>query len=105
MDRLVDIASVIRSKNAGPFQVTIDLMFATAADYHRVLASGVLQPERICDLYRALPADVQVIPFERVLAIKVTVPRRWGSCGSGSSGDRDVYGAQQHGPLAELQVP
>jgi hypothetical protein len=105
MARLGDLVSVMRSKNAGPFQVTIDLMFPEAAPFHRVARSGVLTPERIATLYRAKPAEVQVIPFERVLAIKITVPRRWGVLGSGSAGDRDVYGAQQHGPLVGLEIP
>lgn len=105
MARLGELVSVMRSKNAGPFQVTIDLMFPEPAPFHRVVRSGVLTPARIAALYRAQPDDVQVIPFERVLAIKITVPRRWGVLGSGSAGDRDVYGAQQHGPLVDLQVP
>ena len=37
MPQLGDLASVIRSKNAGPFQVTIDIMFAKAGDYARAL--------------------------------------------------------------------
>ena len=105
MARLGELVSVMRSKNAGPFQVTIDLMFPEAAPFHRVVGSGVLTPESVAALYRARPEDVQVIPFERVLAIKITVPRRWGTLGSGSAGDRDVYGAQQHGPLVGLEVP
>jgi len=40
-----------------------------------------------------------------VRAIKITVPRRTGEHGSGSAFDRDVYGAQQHGPLVELRIP
>lgn len=50
-------------------------------------------------------AAVRVIPLGRVRAIKVTMPRRFGRSGSGSSFDRDVYVAQQHGPLAEFLVP
>lgn len=105
MAKLGDVVSVLRTKNAGPFQITIDLMFAEQADFDRVIDSGVLTPERIGKLYRALPHDVQVIPFARVRAIKITVPRRWGTPGSGSSGDRDVYGAQQHGPLVGMEIP
>ncbi len=105
MAKLGDVVSVLRSKNAGPFQITIDLMFADLAGFHRVIGSGVLTPERISELFRASPNDVQVIPFERVRAIKITVPRRWGTPGSGSTGDRDVYGAQQHGPLVEIEIP
>lgn len=105
MARLRDLASVMRSKNAGPFQITIDLMFPDAASFRRVAGPGVLSGERIGRIYGCAAADVQIVPFERVLAIKITVPRRWGTSGSGSTGDRDVYGAQQHGPLTELEIP
>lgn len=105
MARLGELVSVMRSKNAGPFQITIDLMFPDAASFRRALESDALSARRIAALYRAGADEVQVIPFERVLAIKITVPRRWGTLGSGSPGDRDVYGAQQHGPLVDLEVP
>ena len=73
--KLGELVSVLRSKNAGPFQITIDLMFADLASYRRVLDSGVLTADRVGDLYKVPPGEVQVIPFERVRAIKVTVPR------------------------------
>jgi hypothetical protein len=105
MTRLQDLADVLRSKNAGPFQITIDLMFNDADVYHRVRTSGVLTPGRIGAAYAIEPDAVRVIPFDRVRAIKVTMPRRFASNGSGSAFDRDVYGAQQHGPLADLLIP
>jgi hypothetical protein len=104
MARLGEIASVIRSKNAGPFQVTFDIMFANADDYRRVLDSKGFTAAEVAKRYRISEIDVAVIPFERVHAIKITIPRRWGSRGSGSAGDRDVYGAQQHGPLADIEI-
>jgi hypothetical protein len=105
MTRLQDLAHVLRSKNAGPFQITIDIMFNDPAVYRRVCDSGVLTSARIGIAYGIEPDAVRVIPFERVRAIKVTMPRRFGSNGSGSAFDRDVYGAQQHGPLAEFMIP
>ena len=104
MPTLGDLASVIRSKNAGPFQITIDIMFAGAADYQRALNSPRFTAAEIARRYRIGEAEVALIPFERVYAIKITIPRRWGSRGSGSVGDRDVYGAQQHGPLVDLEI-
>jgi len=101
---LGDLASVIRSKNAGPFQITIDVMFAAADDYQRTLKSARFTAAEIARRYRIEEAQVALIPFARVNAIKITIPRRWGSRGSGSMGDRDVYGAQQHGPLVDLEI-
>lgn len=102
---LGDLASVIRSKNAGPFQITIDVMFADATTYRRVVDAQVLTALEVARRYGVGEADVDIITFDRVFSIKVTIPRRWGSRGSGSVGDRDVYGAQQHGPLLDLSVP
>ncbi|OZI34943.1 hypothetical protein CAL29_15955 [Bordetella genomosp. 10] len=104
MATLQALADVLRSKNAGPFQITIDIMFNQEDAYRRVLASGVVTPANIAPRYQVDAAQVRVIPFDRVRAIKVTLPRRWGVNGSGSSFDRDVYGAQQHGPLADLEI-
>ena len=100
--RLYDCAKVIRSKNAGPFTLTIDLLFDDAAAFRRVLASPALTPERIAALYCCDAASVRVCPFERALAIKVTMTRPGAS--SGAPGDRDVYGSQQHFPLAGVDV-
>jgi len=99
-----ELASVLRSKNAGPFQITIDVIFGDAQNYQRVLQSGVLNVASVAKLYQVDPQDVSIIPFERVSAVKVTIPRSFGTRGSGSAFDRDVYGAQQHGPLAALVV-
>lgn len=104
MPRIQDLASVLRSKNAGPFQTTIDIMFDDESSYRLVLGAATMTPERIGALYDT-PSDlVRVIAFDRVRAIKVCMPRRWGSNGSGSAFDRDVYGAQQHGPLGDAEV-
>lgn len=105
MTQLQDLADVIRSKNAGPFQITIDLMFNDLSSYRRVLESHVLTAENIAQIYQLQAGDIAIIPFERVRAIKITMPRKWGSNGSGSAFDRDVYGAQQHGPMAGLEIP
>lgn len=104
MPTLYELATVLRSKNAGPFEITIDVMFDDEAAYRRVRDSEALSPQAIGTAYRIDPRRVRIIPFDRVLAIKVTLPRLSGERGSGSVGDRDVYGAQQHGPLAGLTI-
>jgi hypothetical protein len=105
MTTLGELADVMRSKNAGPFQFTIDLMFNDRAVYDRVKRSGVIAAGVIAPLYGVEPDLVRIMPFDRVRAIKITIPRRTGDHGSGSAFDRDVYGAQQHGPLVDLRIP
>lgn len=100
--RLVDLARVVRSKNAGPFQVTLDVMFDSPELLAQVVEAGVLTSEAVGGRY-AVPADrVRVVVFPPANAIKVTLPRR---VSSGSARDTDVYGTQQHTPLLELAVP
>jgi hypothetical protein len=98
--RLYDCAKVIRSKNAGPFTLTIDLMFESGEAFHRALDSPSFTCERIAELYGVEASSVRICPFERVLAIKVSMPRPGAS--SGAPGDRDVYGSQQHFPMGDL---
>jgi len=101
MARLYDLAHVIRSKNAGPFTLTIDLMFEDRASYDRAITSPEFTASTVAALYGTEPESVAIHTFERCLAIKVTLPRR---CSAGAPGDTDVYGCQQHFPLAGLNV-
>lgn len=98
---LYDLARVCRSKNAGPFLITVDLMFRNEADYERALHSSGLQPAAIAALYRVAPEKVMVKPFRRILTIKVDLPRE---VSAGAPDDTDVYGSQQHFPLGGLEV-
>ena len=99
--KLSDLAQVIRSKNAGPRRLTLDIIFATDADYQRAAQSPSLGPEAIGRLYH-LPADqVTVIPYPVGRAIKVVMAR---IMMAGDPGDVDVYGAQQHAPMLGIEL-
>lgn len=39
MTKLVDITNIIRSKNSGPYELTMDIMFKTLQDYENVCSS------------------------------------------------------------------
>lgn len=97
---LASITDVIRSKNAGPYELTFDIMFTTRAWFERAVAAGVFNTALICRLYRIPPEDVLgIIAYAPAKAIKVTIRRP--IC-SGDIGETDVYGAQQHAPLLDL---
>ncbi|MDB5416092.1 MAG: hypothetical protein JWR10_4427 [Rubritepida sp.] len=102
-ERLDRIAKVIRSKNAGPFEITFDIMFDDAGAYHRVKRSGVIEPVRMAAAYGIPVKDVLVCkPFDAALAFKITIRR---PVSSGDLMDTDVYGCQQHVPLTGIMVP
>ena len=102
MTKLRDLAKVIRSKNAGALLISLDVIFDGEDTYKRVLNSGVLIPRTIAPLYKVSDNEVAVIPFDVALAIKITIPRPFPA---GSPGDADIYGAQQHAPLMEIEIP
>jgi len=103
VQKLREVARVIRSKNAGPFELTLDVIFGSPEDFHRVRQAGVLHAARIAELYGVTPDSVLSVHwFEPALAFKATLVR---ARPSGSAGDSDVFGAQQHAPLLDIEVP
>ena len=102
MTRLVDVASVIRSKNAGPYELTLDIIFKDRAWYEQALREDLINPALIARLYNVPEADVLgIVAFEPANAIKATIKR---PMVSGAIGETDVYGAQQHAPLLTLTL-
>jgi len=103
MVRLGDVASTVRSKNAGPDCITFDIIFRDAQIYERVKASGALSPERICQLYGLEPERlVHFGAFDPARAFKFTIRR---ARPSGSPGETDVMGSQMYPPLLDLELP
>jgi hypothetical protein len=103
MTRLYDLASTIRSKNAGVNQVTFDIIFPSNDRYKRVLASKAITKESIAKLFNIpLTRISDFVEFEPANAIKFTLYR---TKPNGSPGDWDILGCQQYGPLIELEIP
>lgn len=98
-----DLALVIRSKNAGPFELTFDMIFKDRAAFDQVVSSKVITKELIAKLYQ-IPVEkvLYFVEFPAANAIKATIVR---PTDSGSVGDTDVYGAQQHAPLLDIRIP
>ena len=91
--------NLIRSKDAGPFMLTIDLFFSDDHARRAFLESGVLSPERIAELYRVDPAQVQVFDMSDIGAMKISFPR---PVPSGEFGDTDITGGQQYALVVDL---
>ena len=90
--KLTDVAKDIRSTNAGPLQITIDLMFEDQARYDTAAASPSLSQTSLAALYGLRQDRVRVIPFPQAVAIKLVFDR---DIVAGDPGDKDVYGTQQ----------
>lgn len=102
MPRLRDLAKLIRSKNAGPFELTFDIMFADNETYQKVRKSGVISKQLFSSIYGTPVDKVKLFEYDPAFSYKITIPR---PATSGSLDDPDVYGGQQFGPLANLDVP
>lgn len=99
--KLTDIASVIRSKNSGPYELTFDVIFKDFEMYERVKAAQIFNSEMFAALYGIPQTDViDVVHFDPAKAIKTTIVR---PIPSGALGETDVYGAQQHAPLMGVE--
>ena len=102
MARLRDLAKLIRSKNAGPFELTFDILFADNETYTRVKKSGVINRRLFAELYQTPIERVKFFEYDPAFAFKITIPR---PAISGSLDDTDVYGGQQFGPIVNLEIP
>ncbi|EAN4947409.1 DUF4387 domain-containing protein [Salmonella enterica] len=99
---ICSLAQVIRSKNAGPYELVLDILFKIPEDYQCVKASGQLTPQLIASLYNVHPDFIhRIIWFDPANAVKIVMPR---DIISGNVGDNDVYGAQQHAPLLTMTL-
>ena len=99
--KLRDVASVIRSKNAGPFELTLDVLLKDDETFELLRKADVINPKTIAELYKIPESDViAIVYFPNARAIKATIVR---PMASGALGERDVYGAQQHGPLMTFE--
>ncbi|MHC2994592.1 MAG: DUF4387 domain-containing protein [Candidatus Atribacteria bacterium] len=100
---LKDLARVIRSKNAGPFELTFDIIFKDKATYEKVIKTKMITKELIAKLYH-IPIEkvLHFVEFDPANAIKATIVR---PVSSGSIAETDVYGAQQHAPLLDIKIP
>lgn len=101
MVKLLNIAEVIRSKNSGPYEITLDIIFKDQITFEKVSAAKIFSPDFIAGLYGIKVNDVLgIIEFKPARAIKINFCR---NIPSGGLGETDVYGAQQHAPLLGVE--
>jgi hypothetical protein len=99
--RLCELASLIRSKNAGPFNLTFDILFSDEDKYQRVKNSDALTPAVVAKLYRCPVESVRFFVCDNAKAFKFTIPM---PVFQGDLGNADMHGGQQFAPLMDLEV-
>ena len=100
--KLAALSSLIRSKNAGPFVLTFDIMFPDDESYRCVKRAGVLSPRKFAELFHCPENVVQFFECDNARAFKFTIPR---PLSQGDLGDGDLHGGQQFIPLMDIDVP
>ena len=100
--KLAELASLIRSKNAGPFVLTFNIMFADDDTYLRVKNSGALTIARFAKLFQCPGNSVLFFECDNARAFKFSIPRPQVQ---GDLGDGDLHGGQQFIPLMDIEIP
>jgi hypothetical protein len=101
MAKVEDIAQYVRSKNAGPFWVTIEIFCDTDEAYKRIAGSPNLTGEKVAELYGADPSLIKVFEIENLRVKKYSFPR---PLPSGHKYENDMHYGQQYIRLAEVEV-
>jgi len=102
MPKLWQVTKLIRSKNAGPFELTFDVIFKDRGTYEKARDAKIINAQWFAKTYQLKPEVVTIINYDAASAIKITIPR---PVISGDVDDTDVFGGQQYGPLVDLEVP
>lgn len=101
MVTLREICRHVRSKNAGPFWVTIDIFFDGDENYRRYRDSPALSAEAIGSLYGTDVAAVKRIPVESLVMLKISYPR---TTPQGGVVERDMHSGQQYVRLLDCPM-
>ena len=99
MRRLSDLVLKVRSKNAGPFWVTVDVFCGTSDVFEQVRLE--LRSEAVAALFQQPTQLIKRFDIADLNVIKFSFPR---PVTQGARTDRDMHGAQWAILLAEFQV-
>jgi hypothetical protein len=97
-----DLATLVRSKNAGPFWLTLDIFCDNDTAYDTIAAADVITPRRIAAIYDSDPNSIRIFRLPQLRVVKISLPR---PTIQGAIADRDMHAGQQHVPLSLLPVP
>ncbi len=101
MTQLKDVCRYVRSKNAGPFWITLDLFFDSEASYAQFRDAPALSAEAVAAIYGVDPAHVRRYPVDSLQVLKISYPRR---APQGGAQERDMHGGQQYVRLLHVEL-
>jgi hypothetical protein len=101
MAKVEDMARYVRSKNAGPFWVTVEIFCDTDETYKKIVASSNLTGEKVAELYCVEASRMKVFEIDALKIKKYSFPR---PMPSGHKYENDMHYGQQYIRLAEVEV-
>ena len=101
MPKVRDVCRHVRSKNAGPFWITLDLSFPDREAFERHAKSCAFQPDAVARLYDVEPGMVKVFLLPDLRVVKISYPRQRPQ---GGMLERDMHGGQQYVALLDIDL-
>ena len=101
MPKLEEVCHQIRSKNAGPFWISVDLFFRDREAFDRYADTKELQPQHLAPLFGVRPDQVGCYPVPDLAVLKISYPRR---DPQGGMIERDLHGGQQYVRIVDLEL-
>ncbi len=99
MPEVGEVALKVRSKNAGPFWVTVDIFCGSAEAFQQI--SGGLSTDRVAALFQTEASVIKRFDMPELNVVKLSLPR---PAIQGTVLDRDMHGAAWGPLVAELQI-
>lgn len=99
MSTIEETVKYIRSKNAGPFWLTVDAFCHNVEDTRRVTAAFERERDFIAKTYQVKPEDLEIYCLEHIQVAKLSFPR---VPIEGSRDELDMHGGQQYVSLLNI---
>lgn len=101
MTRLTDVCRYVRSKNAGPFWITIDLFFKDEASFAAYADCTALNCAGLAGAFGVDEAVAKRFAIPSLNVVKFSYPRVYPQ---GGALERDMHGGQQFVDILDLEV-
>ena len=101
MATVQDLAQYVRSKNAGPFWVTMEIFCDNDESYQKIKFSPNVTRETVAKLYGVEAQAMKKFDIDSIRVVKFSYPR---PNPSGHRYENDMHSGQQYIRLAELEV-
>ena len=99
MNTIESTIKYIRSKNAGPFWLTIDAFCNNVEDTERVAAAFENNRAKIAADFQVKSEDLQIYCLKNIFVAKISLPR---VPIEGSRNEREMHGGQQYVSLLDI---